>query len=293
MMDHHDLVDSRIVLVIDIITIISLLSFLRSFLSTKEKNYGLYMILILNISDLAYPITNLLTIFLSKNPQNLKIIGPMVVSIYSFFVVWSAAFAIYTYMLLKSIHQGSFFNYKCFMFLAITISLFFAILFPTSLTLGLWGEEVSFSVHGLYAVGYLPKGSPFQVKTFIIFNGLGYFLPIIITSYCYFRVYRILKVPSSEITYSKTATTRMFWYSLIPIICFAPGAFLEVWFTLRGEYLPFKASILVNGLHRCWGFMNLLAFWIFKPSDDDRTQSMLGREPRDTLQLINASHMEF
>ena len=248
------------------------------------------MILILNISDLADPIVNILTVAFSQDPKNLKVIGPLVVAIYSFFIDWSAAFAVYTYMLLKSIKESSFFNYKRFFIPAFTICLFFTLFFPATyslhiflypftlisrVTLGIRGEEIAFSVHRLSAFGYLPKGSPTQAIIFIVFNGLGHLLPILITSYYYFQVYRMLKVQSLMITYSKTTTTRMSWYPLIPIICFGPGALLEIIFTSRASCLPFWASLVVNILHRCWGFLNLLAFWVFKPSTNDRTESLL------------------
>ena len=90
---------------VNIVSIIIFIAFLRKFFQLVEKNYGAYMILILNISHLASPIVNLLT-HLFVTPQSsekqVTIFAVTARWIYCFSLFWSASVAIFTYKVLKA-----------------------------------------------------------------------------------------------------------------------------------------------------------------------------------------------
>jgi len=58
-----------------------------------SKKNDFYMILILIISDLCFPIIKIITIFLGKSTLPLNILGPVTFSTEAFKLYWAAAFS--------------------------------------------------------------------------------------------------------------------------------------------------------------------------------------------------------
>ena len=75
---------------------------LLRFTKLRDKTAGLYMILILTISDLLFPLMNILTIQFVNSFQSAVIFGSISSFINRFSLYWSAAIAIYTYQILTS-----------------------------------------------------------------------------------------------------------------------------------------------------------------------------------------------
>ena len=126
-------VSALLVLTINFFTITIFLAFLLKFTRIKEKTYTHYFLLILSLSDLLYPIVNTITVYsVAYNDRilNARLFGPLVLAIYAFNMHWSAAFAIYTYQLYRSIQLFKIFNYNKFMTNAVTSSFFLSFFFP-------------------------------------------------------------------------------------------------------------------------------------------------------------------
>ncbi len=80
----------------DLITATCAIKFLWSWRNLRERTPGLYMVLILSIFDLLYPITNMFRLtFQSSNSG--KIFYPIAVYIYRFSLYWSTVISIFTY----------------------------------------------------------------------------------------------------------------------------------------------------------------------------------------------------
>ena len=92
------------------ITIASFL-FIRSFCQVREKSTGLYMILILTLSDFAFLVLNIVTILLEKNEQWDNILYYTTGIIFCFSLYWAAAIAVFSYKILtatRSFNSGGF-----------------------------------------------------------------------------------------------------------------------------------------------------------------------------------------
>jgi len=126
-------VPAPIVLAINFLTIAIFMAFLLHFIRIKERTYTHYFLVILNIADLFYPILNTITVWsvaYAEKSLNARFFGPLVLSIYSFSMHWSAAFAIYTYFLYKSIEHCQKFNYTKFIGTAFGVCIFLSSFFP-------------------------------------------------------------------------------------------------------------------------------------------------------------------
>jgi len=109
----------------NIIIIIASFIFLSKFIALKGKNYGLYMILILNVSDLTFPLTNIIQLFVD-NPTVETILSSMGPAIYRFSLYWSTAIALFVYLVV----QGErLFNPKIFVIWAMVVCTLFSLFY--------------------------------------------------------------------------------------------------------------------------------------------------------------------
>jgi len=122
----------RTSLIIDVAIILIFSIFLLSFLKKREKNYTMITILILTLSDLGYPLMHMLTIIWVKFDFNLNVLGPIAFAINGFNLYWTAALALYTHLLFKSILESKTFYYKRFVYCALLICLTLSLAFPLS-----------------------------------------------------------------------------------------------------------------------------------------------------------------
>ena len=142
-------------------------------------------------------------------------------------------------------------------------------------------DKAEFSVHGMYTIGYSTQKEFTKVINFVLRDVIGQVVPIALTTYCYLRIYFITKTSYiKNVSFSRTTLTRMVWCAMLPVIFLSPRIVGDVCFTLQGDYYPFWISNIVGILQRVWGFLNLLAFWVFRPSEKDSRDSIkvpLGR----------------
>ena len=84
----------------NILTIIVSFIFLICFYRIKGKTAGLYLVLVLSLSDLTYPLLNALTMFFVNGQTAAVVFSAVGVSIYHFSLFWSTVMAIFCYFVL-------------------------------------------------------------------------------------------------------------------------------------------------------------------------------------------------
>jgi len=109
----------------NIIIIAASFIFLSKFTALKQKNYGLYMILILAIADLTFPLTNIIQLFV-HNPTIENILNSLGLTIYQFSLYWSMVIAFFVYLVVKG---ESLFNPKIFISRALVLCTLFSLFF--------------------------------------------------------------------------------------------------------------------------------------------------------------------
>jgi len=117
-------------LALDAACLVALAGFLVSFLRSSNKSYGSIMIIILTLSYFGYPTINIYTLYSITNQEPTKIQGSIAVAISIFNLYWTAAFALFTYLVSHSIIEGKFFNFRKFIFLITLACLISTLLFP-------------------------------------------------------------------------------------------------------------------------------------------------------------------
>jgi len=113
--------------ILNYILIFIFVVFLFTFLRIKEKNYGLLMMIILNVCYLIYPLLQTITPYVIYSEFLARFMLSLSSAIYIFALFWSASFAIFTYSVLRS---TKIFNFKRFMKLAFLVSFLFSLLHP-------------------------------------------------------------------------------------------------------------------------------------------------------------------
>lgn len=99
-MDYDKLIEGS-GMVINVFIILTSLIIFYKFFKTREKTYGLYMLLILAISDFLFPITDILTIIPITDQQSATFLKPLASSLFEFSLCWSAAISLFTYKILN------------------------------------------------------------------------------------------------------------------------------------------------------------------------------------------------
>jgi len=84
----------------DIVTTTASLIFLWSFFKVHEKTHSQYMILILCLIDLLFPLVHMARLIFSKPDSNTDAFFYTSVCIYRFSLYWSAAIAICSYIII-------------------------------------------------------------------------------------------------------------------------------------------------------------------------------------------------
>lgn len=130
--NHVEILPIQVSLVIDVAIILIFSVFLFSFLRNRERNYGIVMILILTISDLGYPLMHIITMIWVRFGLNINVLGPIALTVNCFNLYWTAALALYTYLLFNSIIESKVFHYKRFIYSALFVCLIWSLAFPLS-----------------------------------------------------------------------------------------------------------------------------------------------------------------
>ncbi len=79
---------------------------------------------------------------------------------------------------------------------------------------------------------------------------------------------------------SKRHSRKLFIYSAIPIICFGPQILGDLFYMIPQNVSPFWVTYTVTTLRRCWGFLNLLAYWFLNPAEN-QTETEECMDPDD------------
>ena len=96
----HELAFQLSYYIINALILIFSLFFIISFLKLRETNHGVYMILILSISDILFPLLNLyLKLFDGKGAIN--VVAPASAGIYQFGLLWSTSIAVFVFVIFK------------------------------------------------------------------------------------------------------------------------------------------------------------------------------------------------
>jgi len=114
--------------VISTVTIIASMIFLKSFQKTKKKTPSLYMIMILSIADLFFPITNVAVLLFMRSEETATLFFVIESFLYRFSLYWSTALAILTYLILS---KGISFKAGTFMKRAFIVSFGLAFICPS------------------------------------------------------------------------------------------------------------------------------------------------------------------
>jgi len=105
----------------------------------------------------------------------------------------------------------------------------------------------------------------------MICNFLTTFIPVLVTTFGYFKAYKILKEFQQRYAI-KRSSSKTFYFLLIPLICFAPGVVSDLLLVFNketNEILHFSSTVL----HELWGVFTLLGFWLTKPAEKTRSSA--------------------
>jgi len=249
----------------DSITIIASLFFLITYAKLKRKTIGHYMVLVLSISDLAIPLNHMIGMSFQEEGIYPKVFFPLMTTVLHFSLYWAAAMAVFTYLVVvkKLYFKVRRFVLNCFLVCLILCP--YCALLPYIPALEL--KVVDFG-KGIATVTCVSSSRWHRILDWIIYDVTGTLIPVAIIAFCYNRMQQFFKSSfaySSYLSRNKTNSKRIRLYIAIPIVCFVPFVvihFLNIF--LENEY-PFPLVLFLATVRRAWGFLNLLAYWFFKP----------------------------
>jgi len=124
----------------------------------------------------------------------------------------------------------------------------------------IWGIEVLYVSPGLYKVVHPLVGIVDRLCFAVFYHGVGGLTPVVITAYCYYKVYENLKEIHIYSSF-QAKPARVLWYAVIQVICFAPEMLIDLYYLALGEVPAPNASVVMYVLKRLWPVLNLLAYW--------------------------------
>jgi len=249
----------------DSLTITAALVFLCSFIRHKQKTVGHYMILILSISDLIIPLNHMIGLNFQEEELYPKVFFPIMITVLHFSLYWAAAMAYFTYLVMV---KKVFFKVRTYVFYSLLVCIFlcpYCSLLPNIPFLQL---KVVHLGKGVATVTYATGNHWLRLIDWIIYDVVATLAPVIMIAFCYKKLQESLKssfIYSPYISRNPANSARIQLYISIPIICFVPIVglhFINIFFD--NEY-PFDVTLFLATLRRTWGFLNLLAYWFFKP----------------------------
>jgi len=257
--------------VINTLIVSASLIFYYKFLKLRERTTGHYMIFVLTLSDLIFPAMNMLTTTILKGKVPDDILYIIAVAVYRFSLYWSTAIAIFSYMILA---QSQIINSRSFFIKAFFSCFILTFFCPSLIIYNVFGIDIKHLGPGFSTVGFPPSSFLTQILGWLTFDIVGTTVPALIIFICYFKVYQTLKTSyDSIIEQTRITAGRMFIYVIIPFLCFMPWTLADLYNILIGIDYPFSVVILASTLRRCWGFLNLLAYWFLSPGYHGRTSS--------------------
>jgi len=256
-----DPIDWHIVLVVNIISVLAFLIFLCKIIRTSQKNYGFFMILILTVVDLSYPVIKIITIYFAKNPIPISLLGDITQGMQGFKLDWNAAFSVYTFLVYQSFMQKRLFNFKKFMFLALVICIL------TTITIHLKFFMLDYYMIGRYSVVLYHTTS-----LTVAFHILQMIVPISITCIYYRKFYLLVRKSHQHSDSKKMIAKRILYSTFLPIICFGPRILYAILTLLDSQQrIPFQVLFPLLWmdlvLQYIWEFFNLWLYGISNNKD--------------------------
>jgi len=148
---------------------------------------------------------------------------------------------------------------------------------------------MTLAINEVYTVvGYMKKPS-YPLIYFVYRDIIGRLIAEILTSICYFKLYKLLESNHDIFSFSRGALKRLCFYSTIPIIWYFPTV---IYYDIcKKEQTPFLngiLSVIIMVLRYFWEFCNLWAYWNFKPSNEEHESEL----DEDLLQnTFNKNHV--
>jgi len=258
------------------VILIASLMFLYRFGKIEQKNYGLYMILVLNITDLGFVAVNFLSQLFQNDPEVSSFFAALGPPMFRFSLYWSASMAYFIYLV---IYDQKLFSPKTFFFKSLIWCLLLSLGAFLITLCGAFGVKV-IAIGGDVVIKMPLNNLSNQIGYFVVFLLFGTILPIVITFYFYFQVYKKIKETTGE------RSKYLLWYSAIQIFCFLPGCVFDtIYMFLNIETLPFLVILLSSICHRSWGFLNLMAYWFLRYTSNEKDETKHEEKNNDISSL--------
>jgi len=182
--------------------------------------------------------------------------------LFCFSLFWSTAIAIFSY---KALTTPKNFNSKGFLKKALIYVCLITMYGPLLVTFNVCGIHIKTLAPGFSTVGFPYTTNKFtQYLGWFLIDIVALFFPIFIIFYCYYKVYKALKV-SYDGMYAELSSMRVFIYVLIPTICFLPWHIADFVAIYNDKDVDFVIMVVIAVFRRAWGFLNLLAYWFLSP----------------------------
>ena len=130
----------------------------------------------------------------------------------------------------------------------------------------MFGISITYYGPGQYTIRINLSDFKDKFMFLFVFDFLLTLLPVTITTYAYFRVYKILKELQQRYS-TRNSPSKTFYFVIIPFICFTPGIASNVCKVLdqqNTEILNYVSTIC----HQLWGLFTLASFWFTKPAQE-------------------------
>jgi len=130
----------------------------------------------------------------------------------------------------------------------------------------MFGISIVYDGSGQYFVRINATGFKNKFMFLFVFDFLTTLLPVAITTYGYFKVYKILKEFQQRYS-TRNSPWKTFCFLIIPFICFTPGVAFDVCSVFNQEN-PEILDYVSTVCHQVWGLCTLASFWFIKPAQE-------------------------
>lgn len=110
-------------------------------------------------------------------------------------------------------------------------------------------------------------------------NVVGKIIPLLATSFYYWKVHKALKNSSNLLSAVKYSTSRLFWLSFIPVLCSLPGILGDTFEVMNNQMNSKAIILLVSLLRYVWEILNLWFYWSLQKGDEMGRDSFISETP--------------
>lgn len=143
------------------------------------------------------------------------------------------------------------------------------------------------------SVQFPTSGFMDQMIYFAFNDIIGRILPILISFVCYYKTYTFLRRTADDnVVPLHVEPFKIMYYSIVQVLCFLPGSIADIFFLTNGMKYTFMSGLFVTSLHRCWGFLNLLAYWSLKTSEEARRESQKSNKTENNVSMTGLSMLD-